>query len=125
VPYTADGKTLLLDALRGGNPAANRGIATASLHSGAPGDSGANELSGGGYARQAVTVSAANAELAGSIDITNQPTFSVGAGSTVDFAGFWSGEGTPKFLAWFDVANEVFSGAGTYQLTDVDLNVNL
>ena len=124
MPYTADGKTLLLDALRGGAPAANRGIAVASLHTAAPGDNGANEVSGGGYARQAVTISAANAEAAGSIDITNTPTFSVPAGTTVSYVGFWSGEGTPKFLAWADVTDEAFTGAGQYQLTDADLNVN-
>jgi hypothetical protein len=124
MPYTADGKTLMLDALRGGNPAANRGIATASLHTAIPNDSGSNEVAGGSYARKAVTVSAANAELAGSIDITNAPVFDVPAATTVAAVGFWSGEGTPKFLAYADVTDEVFSGAGTYTLTDADLNVN-
>ena len=125
MPYTADGKTLMLDALRGGAPAANRGIATMSIHVAAPGDSGANEVTGGTYARVAVTCSAANAELAGSIDIVTSPTFNIPAGTTVAYAGFWSGEGTPKFLAWVDVVDEVFTGAGTYQLTDADLNLNL
>lgn len=124
MPYTANGKTLLLDALRGGAPVANRGIATASLHSADPGDSGASELSGGGYARQTATMSAANAELAGSIDMTNAPSFSIAAGATVAFVGFWSSEGTPKFLAYADVVDETFAGAGTYVLSDADLNVN-
>ncbi len=124
MPYTTDGKTLMLDALRGGNPAANRGIATASLHTADPGNTGANEVVGGSYARVAVTVSAANAELSGSIDITNAPSFNVPAGTTVSYVGFWSGEGTPKFLAYADVDDEVFTGSGTANLLDADLNVN-
>lgn len=124
MPWTADGKTLMLDAARGGNPAANRGIATASLHTAAPGDSGANEVAGGGYARQAVTISAANAELAGSIDITNAPVFNVPGATTVAYVGFWSGEGSPKFLAWADINDEIFGGPGLFNLADADLNLN-
>jgi hypothetical protein len=122
MPYTPDGKAVMLDGLRGSAPAATRGIVTASLHSADPGDTGASELSGSGYARQAV---AFGAPAAGIITMTGTETFPVPAG-TVAWAGFWSGEGTPKFLGSDQLPQaEVYAAPGEYVLSGAQLDLNL
>jgi hypothetical protein len=73
-----------LDAVTGGT--VNCG-AFVSLHSGAPGGTGANELSGGGYARQACSWNAASARSK-----TNSSTlaFTTAGSTAVTNAGTWS-----------------------------------
>jgi hypothetical protein len=72
------------------NNLAARAVATAwvSLHDGAgPGETGANEVTGGGYARQSGAFGAAAAGAVSNtaiIDFTNMPA------ATVTFAGIWS-----------------------------------
>ena len=92
------------------------------LHSGDPGaaNSATNELSGGGYARQAI---AWNAATGGAIDSSNAPAFSVGAGVTVSWVSFWNSAGTVRY-AKKDVTDEAFGAAGTYTLTDADFDLN-
>jgi hypothetical protein len=62
-------------------------IDTASAHSGFPGTTGANEISGGSYARKTITVSAASG---GSRAMASAVAFDVPI-STVRWLGFWSG----------------------------------
>lgn len=57
-----------------------------SLHSGFPGNTGANELSGSGYARAACTFNAASG---GVRTINAAVNLTVGAGHTVRWAGIW------------------------------------
>lgn len=67
------------------------GSMNVSLHSGNPGESGANELSGGSpaYARMPVTFLAASG---GEKTISEASVeFDVPAGSTVQYVGVWSG----------------------------------
>lgn len=59
-----------------------------SLHSGFPGTTGANELTGSGYARQACSFNAAAGNVRTLAAVTN---FGVGAGHTVRWAGLWAG----------------------------------
>lgn len=59
----------------------------ASLHSAFPGSTGANEISGGSYARQAITLAAASG---GQRALSVPVVFSVPA-STVRWIGYWSG----------------------------------
>jgi len=59
----------------------------ASLHSAYPGTTGANEIAGGGYAQQAITVNAASG---GSRALNAAVSFSVN-GVTVRYIGFWNG----------------------------------
>ena len=122
MPYSTAAKNLMLDALRGTNPAAP--LTHASLHNADPGATGANELTGGSpaYARQAITFGAA---AAGSIDSSTQPVFDVPAGATVAYVGFWSAAVGGTFLGSDPVPNENFTGQGTYTLTDADLDLNL
>jgi hypothetical protein len=63
-------------------------IDTMSLHSGFPGATGANELSGAGYARQATSF---NASSGGVRTLATAETFTVGAGHTVRWVGIWVG----------------------------------
>lgn len=122
MPYTVHAKNAMLDALaRGVQP---KPIDRVSLHDAEPSAEGSNEISGGEYARQAIEW---NAAAGGAIDDkTNGAVFKVPAGKTVKFVGFWSdASGTPKFEAFDAVTEEVFGGAGTYTLTDADLDLAL
>jgi hypothetical protein len=116
MPYSTNGKNAMLDALAG--------VAVfASLHTGDPGDNGANEVSGGdpAYIRKAITWNAADS---GAIDSSNAPEFDVPGSTTVAYVGFWSAESAGTFYGAADVTDEVFAGQGTYSLTDCDLDLN-
>ncbi len=63
----------------------------ASLHT-AYSNSGANEVTGGTYARQANTW---NAAAAGAVDNSNAPSFAVPSGNTIRFIGFWDTAPSP------------------------------
>lgn len=63
-------------------------IDSMSLHSGFPGETGANELSGSGYARQTTAFAASSG---GVRTLSTAETFTVGAGQTVRWIGLWSG----------------------------------
>lgn len=120
MPYTEHAKNAMLDALaRGVQPKA---IDRISLHTAEPDSTGSNEVSGGSYARVAVEWNAASG---GAIDNKGtNPVFSVPAGTTVKYLGFWSdASGTPKFEAFADITDETFTGAGTYEVTDADLDL--
>ena len=109
MPFTDAGKNLLLNSL---------GAITASLHTAQPNASGSSEVSGGSYARQAVTFAAA---AGGLLDSSNAPQFDVPGGTTVTHAGFWQGA---TFIGYAAVTAETYGGDGTYTLTDVDLSLN-
>jgi hypothetical protein len=84
---TTNAKNTMLDALTPD---------TMSLHSGFPGLTGANELTGGSpaYARKACTFGAATG---GVRSTTATVTFDVGAGSTVRWVGLWVGS---TYVGW-------------------------
>lgn len=110
-----NGKNAMLDALAG--------LAVfASLHTGDPGTTGANEVSGGSpaYARKAITW---NAAAAGALDNNANPVFDVPGSTTVSYVGLWSAASGGTFYGHFDVTDEVFAGQGTYTLTDGDITL--
>lgn len=121
MPYSTYLKNSWLDALRGTTFSVT--TVYASLHTADPGDTGANEVTGGtpAYARKSITFAAA---AAGAIDSSSQPVFDVPAATTVTHVGFWDAVTAGNFLGGADVADEVFGGQGTYTLTDADLDVN-
>jgi hypothetical protein len=80
VPYNDNGRNAMLTGGLGNV------VTHVSLHYDVPGAAGANELSGGGYARQPVTWAAA---AAGVRDNTAQLAFTVDAGTTAAFTGLW------------------------------------
>lgn len=97
-------------------------VTRVALHTGDPGgaNSATNEVAGGTYDRQSITWNAASA---GSMDDSNAPVFDVGAGITVSWISFWNTAGTVRY-AKKDVTDEAFGAAGTYTLTDADLDLN-
>lgn len=92
-------------------------ITQVSLHTADPGTTGANEVSGGTYARKSITFSAA---AAGNLDSSNTPVLDVPTGVTVTHVGYWA---TSTFKASSNVTDEVFASAGTYTVTDADLSL--
>ena len=100
-----------------------------SLHSGDPGTTGANEISGGSpaYARKAASwTSQAN----GSFNLANGLQFDIPAGTTVSHFGTWSTANGGTFYggeALRDAANapvsENFSAQGLYTLTSATVTV--
>lgn len=93
-------------------------ITHASLHTGDPGTTGANEVVGGAYARQSITMAAASN---GTRAASNQPVFSVPAATTVTHIGLWNNS---TFLGSADPADESFSNAGTYTVTAIQIGVS-
>src|SRR5699024_9557538 len=100
--------------------AAADGIASAathaSLHSGDPGASGTNELSGGSpaYARQAVGWDAASN---GERQLDADYTFNIPGGATVAYVGYWTDATGGAFLGSFPLTAEGPYGAqGEYVL---------
>lgn len=84
---------------------------TASLHSGDPGSNGANELTGGTYARKSITFGAASGGVRTAV---SNPVFDVPAGGSVRYAGFWDGA---TFKGSGILTTETYTNAGTYTLT--------
>lgn len=72
-----------------------------SLHNGDPSTTGANELTGGAYARKAVTWGTAAAGLRA--NITTALDFDVPAGTTVFHFGYWSASSAGTFYGYFPV----------------------
>lgn len=81
-----------------------------SLHTADPGDSGANEVTGGTYARQAATFDASSGQARA---LSGDEVFDVPAGTTVTHAGVWA---SATFLASIDLTDEAFAADGTYRL---------
>src|ERR1700738_4943082 len=82
-----------------------------SLHTGAPGTTGANEVSGGSYARVACAFGAASA---GAMTNSGTVTVNVPASTTVTAFGFWDALSGGNFLGGANLsASQTFSSAGT------------
>jgi hypothetical protein len=115
MPYTPAAKNLMLNALAGQ-------AVFVSLHTADPGTTGASEVVGGSYARKSITW---NAAAAGSLDSSVVPVFDVPAGTTITHVGFSTAVTAGAFLGSALVTSETFASAGTYSLTDADLDLNL
>lgn len=112
--YSAPGKNVMLDAL-------GALAVKAALYDDAPGAAGTdNELSGGSYARKTCAWSAAGS---GTMALNGSVVFDVPAASTVLYVGFWNAAGT-VFYGSALLTQEDFANAGTYTLTDADLDLN-
>lgn len=112
MPYTTKGKNKLLE---GTWEPPNK----ASLHEAEPNAEGSNEISGGSYARKTMEWNAASA---GNLDNKGSaPVFDIPAGKKVVFVGYWDAAG--DLVAFDDVPEETFTGAGTYTLEDADLSI--
>lgn len=109
------GKNIALDALAA---AAD----FVSIHAGDPGTTGANELTGGSYARQAKTWNAASG---GNLDDSNAPSFPIPPSVTISHFGLWDSVSSGTYLGGGALSSSESYGAagGTYQLTDVDVSL--
>lgn len=112
--YDLTARNVMLDAL-------GAVAAKAALHSADPGgaNQAGNELSGGSYARQAITW---NAAASGSMDNNANPAFTVTAGVVVGWASFWNTAGTVRYLKK-QLTQTTVDGT-SYTLTDVDFDLN-
>lgn len=86
-----------------------------SIHTADPGTTGANEVSGGSYARQTAgynTASSGACALNATLVFTGMP------GVTATHVGIWDSTGTPKFMQGAALSSSVAIGAGsTFNLT--------
>jgi hypothetical protein len=91
------------------------GLAThASLHTADPGTTGADEVTGGSYARQAITWAAASA---GSKTLTATVVMQIPPGTTITHAGTWSAISAGTFRGGGALpAPEAYPTGGTYNL---------
>lgn len=109
MPYTDAGKNTMLDALAPDK---------VSLHTAEPDSEGSNEVAGGEYERKTIEWNAAAAGAKD--DKSNGIVFKIPASTTIKYAGYWK---AGVFVAFGAVTNESFTGAGTYTLTDADLDL--
>jgi hypothetical protein len=114
MPYTASAKKDMLESIEPDE---------VSLHDGDPGEDGANEVEGGGYARHAI---AWNVPAAGVMDdSSNGIDIQVPGGTTVKAIGYWK-EGVLKVSELIaEEDQETFAKDGTFELTDAKLDLNL
>ena len=63
-------------------------INSVSLHTGDPGTTGTNELTGGGYSRQTPSWGSASSAA---VEVTAPLVFSIAAGNEIQYVGFWEG----------------------------------
>jgi len=86
-----------------------------SLHSASPGTTGANEITGGTYARVATTWGAES----GGVSVGSQVTINVPAGATIAFFGIWTALSGPTYVDGGALpASETYTGSGgSYLLT--------
>lgn len=93
---------------------------TASLHTADPGSDGSSEVSGGSYARQTVTWSAASG---GTLTNASSVEFDVPGGVTVTHVGLWDSAGT-TFYGGIELSTpETYGAAGIYELTTLSLTL--
>ncbi len=89
-----------------------------SAHDGAPGLTGANEVTGGTYVR---ILCGYDAAAASSMALTATETISIPASTTVTWLGIWDAESAGNFLGQVDIGDEAFSTAGTLDVTALTL----
>lgn len=115
MPYSTTGKNIMLDSLL---------VTHASLHTADPGNTGANEVTGGSpaYARKAITMAAASG---GTRTASDTPVFDVpGGGTTVTHVGFWTAATAGTFLGSDDLAaSETFASQGQFTITSSSLSI--
>lgn len=87
-----------------------------SAHTAAPNASGSNEVTGGSYARQAITFNSAATE---NLDSSNTPVIPIPGGTTVTHVGLWD---AATFLGSIALGSpETFASDGTLTVADLDI----
>lgn len=107
MPFTSTADTTAITAVK-------NAATFISLHTGDPSTSGANEVTGGTYARVAVTWGTVTA---GSVTATGSAVINVPAGTTITYWGLWTASTSGTFyFGGLLAASETFGAAGTYSL---------
>ena len=101
------------DALSGSSGVTGGGTYI-SLHYASPSTTGANEISGGSYARVATTWGSSS----GGSNTGSQVTINVPASTTIEYFGIWSAPSGGNYIGGGPLPNnETYTGAGSYLLT--------
>lgn len=109
MPWTANAKEGMLGQVRGR-------IVQISLHNGAPGATGINEITGGGYARVATAPTDFTAASGSSFALVANEAFVGTASQAVTHAGIWATG--PTFLGSGAITGDAaFNAEGDYLLT--------
>lgn len=126
--FASAAKHRMLDHLVG-NTASGATIDRISLHTGDPGTTGANEVTGGSYAKvtiDATDFDAAGATTAGEIELNADQTFAGPASGTASHIGFWASSGTAFYAGGaITTGDTAFNAAGEFIVkagTTLDLN---
>ncbi len=94
-------------------------VGFASAHTADPGDTGTSEVSGGSYARKAISFAAASG---GSKAISGTVVFDIPAGTTVTHVGLWTAVSGGSFVGDDDLASpEAFGADGTLTVDTFNL----
>ena len=93
-----------------------------SLHTGDPGTTGANEVSGSGYARAAVTW---NAAASGSRTNSNAIAITIPASTTVTYFGIWSASTAGTYYIGGLLTPSVTSGGSGASVTFARTTVSI
>lgn len=95
-----------------------------SLHTADPGETGASEVTGGSYARQTVTLSAASG--GGATSSTNQLDFTNMPAVTVTHVGIWDALTAGNFY-WGGAltTSKTLNGGDTFRIATGDLDITL
>lgn len=119
MPYMDALKNTMLNAINTTPSTVTTNTVFVSAHTADPGTNGANEATGGSYARQGVNLAAGSA---GARAATNQPVIPVPAGSYTHL-GFWTLVSGGTFLGSVDIVDESFAGAGTLTVTSCTFSI--
>lgn len=96
----------------------------ASLHTASPGDTGASEVTGGSYVRQAITWNAA-ASPGGTMTNNGAINFTGMPAATVVGIAIWDASTVGNCLWWGDTTSKATNAGDTYQIPDASLTVSL
>jgi hypothetical protein len=117
MPYTTEGKAMMLTALR-------NGIDEISIHTAEPDGTGSNEVSGGDYDRADSTYIAFTAVSGGAFALDDDVSFSGPANGNALFFGIWD---NGDFLGYGEITGDTqFNSDGAFTLlegTSFDLNL--
>jgi hypothetical protein len=95
----------------------------ASLHTADPSTTGANELTGGSYARESISWAAA---ALGNLATNANIVFDVAADRTITHVGYWSAETSGTFYGGRVLdASQTFATAGTYTIAAGNLSESI
>lgn len=131
--FSAYLRNKLLDHAYGGGDYTRPATVYVSLHTADPGDTGATEASGGGYARLAVTnnatnfpASSAGAKANGTLLTLFTASGAVSSGSNMTHVGVWDASSGGNFMGGgaLSVAKPIASGdVATVPIGDLDLTL--